>query len=28
VIKDLIQSGMDDHTFGPTNVKEHFLRKS
>jgi len=24
VIEDLISSGIEDHTFGPTNVREHF----
>ena len=24
VAEDLIQSGDEDHTFGPTNIKEHF----
>ena len=23
--EDLIQSGIENHTFGPTNVREHFL---
>jgi len=24
VVEDLIQSGIEDHTFWPINVKEHF----
>jgi len=28
VVKDLIPSGIEDHTFGPTHVKAHFLKKS
>jgi len=24
VVEDLISSGVEDHTFGPTNVREHF----
>jgi len=23
-VADLMQSGIEDHTFGPTNVREHF----
>jgi len=24
VVENLVQSGIEDHTFGPTNVKAHF----
>jgi len=24
VVESLISSGIEDHTFGPTNVREHF----
>jgi len=27
VDEDLIQSGIGNHTFGPTNVREHFLEE-
>jgi len=25
VVQDFILSGVEDHTFGPTNVRAHFL---
>ena len=24
MVKNLISSGIEDHTFGPTNLREHF----
>ena len=24
MVEDLVQSGIEDHTFGPTNVRAHF----
>jgi len=24
MVKDLMESSIEDHTFGPTNVREHF----
>jgi len=27
VVEDLIQYGIEDHTFGPTNVRTHFTEE-
>jgi len=28
VVENLISSGIEDHTFGPMNLREHFPEKS